>query len=74
MESLKVEKYSELAPGNWFGDSLLWTFKSCSKWFESRPEIYILSAPNNSNETHTFMCLGRIAKTALEFKYEIYIG
>ena len=23
------------------------------------PEIYIQSAPNNSNETHTFMCLGR---------------
>ena len=22
-------------------------------------EIYIQSAPNNSNETHTFMCLGR---------------
>ena len=23
------------------------------------PEIYMYSAPNNSNETHTFMCLGR---------------
>ena len=23
------------------------------------PEIYIQSAPNNSNETYTFMCLGR---------------
>jgi hypothetical protein len=32
-------------------------------------------APNNSNETCTFMCLGRVvvlgsAKTALKFKYE----
>ena len=25
-------------------------------------EIYILSAPNNSNETHTFMCLGRAGR------------
>ena len=25
----------------------------------TRPEIYIQSAPNNSNETYTFMCLGR---------------
>ena len=24
-----------------------------------QPEIYIQSAPNNSNETHTFMCPGR---------------
>ena len=23
------------------------------------PEIYIYGAPNNSNETYTFMCLGR---------------
>ena len=23
------------------------------------PEIYIQSAPNNSNETHSFICLGR---------------
>ena len=35
-----------------------------------------MSAPNNSNETHTFMCLGRAGllgstKTALEIKYEI---
>ena len=51
-----------------------------------RPEIYIQSAPNNSNETHTFMCLGLISihtvvwaepailgstKTAVKFKYEI---
>ena len=40
------------------------------------PEIYIYSAPNKSNETYTFMCLGRAgrlgsAKTALKFKYEI---
>ena len=34
------------------------------------PEIYIQSAPNNSNETYTFMGLGR-AKTALKLKYEI---
>ena len=38
------------------------------------------SAPNNSNETYTFMCLSRdpevlgSAKTALEFEYEIQIG
>ena len=31
------------------------------------PEIYIQSAPNNSNETNT---LGN-TKTALKFKYEI---
>ena len=23
------------------------------------PKLYIPSTPNNSNETHTFMCLGR---------------
>ena len=39
-------------------------------------DIHIQSAPNNSNETYTFMCLGRAAvlgstKTALKFKYEI---
>ena len=27
--------------------------------FLSKLEIYIQSAPNNSNETYTFMCLGR---------------
>ena len=26
------------------------------------PEIYIQSAPNNSNETCTFMCLGRAGR------------
>ena len=26
------------------------------------PEIYIWSAPNNSNETYTFMCLGRAGR------------
>ena len=38
-----------------------------------RPEIYIQSALNNSNETHTFICLGRSgnAKNALKFKYVI---
>ena len=41
--------------------------------FTPTSEIYIWSAPNNSNETYTFMCLGRAgsAKTALKFKYEI---
>ena len=34
------------------------------------PEIYIQSAPNNLNESYTFIGLGR-AKTALKFKYEI---
>ena len=43
------------------------------------PEIYIQSAPNNSNETHTLCVwaeravLGS-AKTALKFKYKIEIG
>ena len=46
-------------------------------WISSiQPEIYIKSAPNNSNETYTFMFLGRAgvmgsAKTAIKFKYEI---
>ena len=42
------------------------------------PEIYIYisSAPNNSNETYTFMCMSRASrfasdKTALKLKYEI---
>ena len=26
------------------------------------PEIYIESAPNNSNETYTFMCWGRVGR------------
>ena len=26
------------------------------------PKIYVLSAPNDSNETHTFMCLGRAGR------------
>ena len=35
--------------------------------------------PNNSNETYSFMCLGKgavlgIAKTTLKFKCEILIG
>ena len=38
--------------------------------------IHIKGAPNNSNETYTFMCLGSVdrsgsAKTALKFKSEI---
>ena len=42
-------------------------------------KLYIPSTPNNSNETHTFMCLGRTghlgsAKTALNFIYKIQIG
>ena len=43
---------------------------------EQKAEIYIQSAPNNSNETYTFKGLGRAgrfgrAKTALKFKFEI---
>ena len=39
-------------------------------------KLYIPSTPNNSNETHTFMCLGRTgrfghAKTALKLIYKI---
>ena len=30
--------------------------------FDRYPEIYIYSAPNKSNETHTFMCLGRAGR------------
>ena len=30
-----------------------------SEIFNPKPEIYIQSAPNNSNETYTLMCLGR---------------
>ena len=26
------------------------------------PKLYIPSTPNNSNETHTFMCLGRTGR------------
>ena len=36
-------------------------------------EIYIYSAPNNSNVTHTFIRLGS-TKTALKLQYEIQIG
>ena len=39
----------------------------------SRPEIYIYTAPNNSNVTHTFIRLGS-TKTALKLQYEIQIG
>ena len=28
----------------------------------SIPKLYIPSTPNNSNETHTFMCLGRTGR------------
>ena len=30
--------------------------------FISRPKLYIPSTPNNSNVTHTFMCLGRTGR------------
>ena len=43
------------------------------KNFELNAEIYIQSAPNNSNETYILMCLGS-ARTASKFKYEIQIG
>ena len=36
------------------------TFKA--KPFKFLPEIYIQSAPNNLNETYTFMCLGRAGR------------
>ena len=39
----------------------------------SPPEIYIYTAPNNSNVTHTFIRLGS-TKTALKLQYEIQIG
>ena len=56
---------------------LLQNFFDIRQDFNNVPEIYIKSAPNNSNETHTFMCvLAETAvlggtKTALKFKYEI---
>ena len=31
-------------------------------FFITAPEIYIQSAPNNSNETYTFMGLGRAGR------------
>ena len=42
-------------------------------------EIYIYSALNNSNETYIFFCMTErvilgSAKTALKFRYEIWIG
>ena len=48
---------------------LMYTFASAS-------EIYIQSAPNNSNETYTLMSWAELAafggtKTALKFKYDI---
>ena len=30
--------------------------------FSFQPKLYIPSTPNNSNETHTFMCLGRTGR------------
>ena len=30
--------------------------------FEVRPKLYIPSTPNDSNETHTFMCQGRTGR------------
>ena len=36
----------------------------CELGLEKETEIYIWSAPNKSNETYIFMCLGS-AKTAL---------
>ena len=35
-------------------------------WVDCRdiPKLYITSTPNNSNETHTFMCLGRTGRFA----------
>ena len=30
--------------------------------FKGTPEMYIQSAPNNSNETHAFMGLGRVGR------------
>ena len=33
-----------------------------SQLFNPKPKLYIPSTPNNSNETHTFMCLGRTGR------------
>ena len=55
---------------------LPYIYKNKEKWLKScdkvsqdyqfrhafRPEIYIQSAPNNSNETYTFMCLGEAGR------------
>ena len=40
----------------------IWQFSKIIFVFGGFPEIYIQSAPNNSNETHTFMCLGRAGR------------
>ena len=42
--------------------------------FDNVPEIYIQSAPNNSNETYTFIAVLGSAKTASKFNCEIQIG
>ena len=34
----------------------------CKEKFELMSKLYIPSTPNNSNETHTFMCLGRTGR------------
>ena len=46
------------------------------QYLKGSAEIYIQSAPNNSNESYTFIGLGRggrfgRAKIALKFKYDI---
>ena len=33
-----------------------------NNYFGGEPKLYIPSTPNNSNETHTFMCLGRTGR------------
>ena len=37
-------------------------FGSGIRNFTLDPKLYIPSTPNNSNETHTFMCLGRTGR------------
>ena len=46
----------------WIVDGTSIEGKSGSKVFMSVAEIYIQSAPNNSNEIYTFMCLGRAGR------------
>ena len=36
--------------------------RQCLFFFTCRAKLYIPSTPNNSNETHTFMCLGRTGR------------
>ena len=46
-----------------FKSAILAEWKNCQNGtFEPVPKLYTPSTLNNSNETHTFMCLGRAGR------------